>query len=777
MSATLRVSDFTENKKLFKVPPPIINIQTRQFPIQIHFSKRTPDNYINEAYKKVCKIHKEQPLNGGILVFVTGRKEVLQLVSKLRLTFPFTDNSNKIKNTEDLNDEKALDKNDKPSSTKNATSTKIKDLIPEIDLDNLTAKPNKSLNEELSDQSDSDISDSEDMNDKFEIEKSTCAQPLYCLPLYSMLPEKEQSKVFEQPPENSRLCVIATNVAETSLTIPNIKYVIDTGKLKNKFYDKTTGIYTHLIDWCAKSSANQRTGRSGRSGPGICYRLYSSAVYNDEFKEFPGKKISFNLIITILLIPFLLILFFTDAEILKKPLDDLVLQLKSMYIEKIPNFPFPTIPDLNNIEATEKRLIMLGALKQTINVDTKDESILITSLGKIISTFPVSPRYGKMLAIAIQQDLLDYAIAIVSLLTIQEIFVYADQKNEDKDDQEVEDDAIKIKKSNESFNLFKKKWMLNTNINLGDIMLMLRACFASELNGNKLAFCKLNNLRHKAMIEVHKLRRLLVKEISSNFQGIKLTTDLNKIKPPNDEQSKKLQQLMLICFCDHIAKRLTNDELSSSDKLKKIKNAYRSIELEDAVFLHDKTVLKDQKPEWVVYQEIFENNGKMLMRNVIAIDSNWIPIYAKEQCKFSKPLEQPAPFYDKDSDQVKCFVIPTVCPFAWKLKQTSVEYPETTEKYKLFAQYLLEGKVFDYFIRFNKENLYLSNPKVLTKPWSGLKSEPTKLLNVLIENRISSKSALIKKFKLKPSFLLPEFKNCVLESKQDEIQSSWPPRD
>ena len=260
MSATLRVSDFTENQKLFKVPPPIVNIQARQFPIQIHFNKTTPDDYLKEAYKRVCKLHREQPLNGGILVFLSGRKEVIHLVNKLRQTFPDANS----KQVGDMGKEKTAKANTSADAGKPTATVKLKDLMPEINLDNLNTRPsNKSFNEELSDQSDDESElDDEDANE-FEIEKSTCAQPLYCLPLYSMLPEKEQSRVFEPPPENSRLCVIATNVAETSLTIPSIKYVVDTGKVKNKLYDKTTGIYTHLIEWCAKSSADQRAGRSG----------------------------------------------------------------------------------------------------------------------------------------------------------------------------------------------------------------------------------------------------------------------------------------------------------------------------------------------------------------------------------------------------------------------------------------------------------------------------------------------------------------------------------
>lgn len=79
-------------------------------------------------------------------------------------------------------------------------------------------------------------------------------------------------QVFESPPEGSRLCVIATNVAETSLTIPNVKYVVDCGRVKTRLYDKVTGVSTFTVTWCSKAAANQRAGRAGRMGPGHCYR-------------------------------------------------------------------------------------------------------------------------------------------------------------------------------------------------------------------------------------------------------------------------------------------------------------------------------------------------------------------------------------------------------------------------------------------------------------------------------------------------------------------------
>jgi ATP-dependent RNA helicase DHX37/DHR1 len=90
MSATLRVEDFTENRRLFKAPPPVIKVESRQFDVQTHFNRRTPvgeAEYVNEAFRKICKIHRTLP-DGGILVFVTGQQEVNILVHKLKRLFP-----------------------------------------------------------------------------------------------------------------------------------------------------------------------------------------------------------------------------------------------------------------------------------------------------------------------------------------------------------------------------------------------------------------------------------------------------------------------------------------------------------------------------------------------------------------------------------------------------------------------------------------------------------------------------------------------------------------
>ena len=169
-------------------------------------------------------------------------------------------------------------------------SKKEVDQRMKINLDHYSALPLQDV-EKDDDENLGDLADSDqelEINDEQSeaLSQSRTAPPLWVLPLYSLLPSHRQQKVFAPPPEGSRLCVVSTNVAETSLTIPNVRYVVDTGRVKTKFFDKVTGVSAFHVTWTSQAAANQRAGRAGRTGPGHCYRLYSSAVFNDEFEKF-----------------------------------------------------------------------------------------------------------------------------------------------------------------------------------------------------------------------------------------------------------------------------------------------------------------------------------------------------------------------------------------------------------------------------------------------------------------------------------------------------------
>ena len=196
-------------------------------------------------------------------------------------------------------------------------------------------------------------------------------------------------RVFETPPEGSRLIVVATNVAETSLTIPGIRYVFDCGRSKEKRYEPATGVQSFVVSWISKANASQRAGRAGRTGPGHCYRLYSSAVYENHFEEH------------------------ALPEIQRTSVESVVLQLKAMGIPNIAHFPFPTPPDRQALVRAERLLENLGALS-----DGK-----VTSVGRELSTYPLSPRLARILEAANRKGCLEHAVALVSILAMPEVFV------------------------------------------------------------------------------------------------------------------------------------------------------------------------------------------------------------------------------------------------------------------------------------------------------------------------------------------------------------------
>lgn len=115
------------------------------------------------------------------------------------------------------------------------------------------------------------------------IQKLESVPPILVLPIYSQLPSDIQAKIFE--PSEHRKCIVATNIAETSLTLDGVKFVIDTGLCKLKVYNPKIGMDALQITPISQANANQRSGRAGRTGPGVCYRLYTDTVFRNELLE------------------------------------------------------------------------------------------------------------------------------------------------------------------------------------------------------------------------------------------------------------------------------------------------------------------------------------------------------------------------------------------------------------------------------------------------------------------------------------------------------------
>ncbi|XP_076653348.1 ATP-dependent RNA helicase pea [Halictus rubicundus] len=212
---------------------------------------------------------------------------------------------------------------------------------------------------------------------------------LIILPVYSALPSEMQTRIFEPAPPGSRKVVIATNIAETSLTIDGIYYVVDPGFVKQKVYNSKTGMDSLIVTPISQAAAKQRAGRAGRTGPGKCYRLYTERAYRDEMLPTP--------------VP----------EIQRTNLATTVLQLKTMGINDLLHFDFMDAPPVESLIMALESLHSLSAL---------DNEGLLTRLGRRMAEFPLEPNLSKMLIMSVHLQCSDEILTIVSMLSVQNVF-------------------------------------------------------------------------------------------------------------------------------------------------------------------------------------------------------------------------------------------------------------------------------------------------------------------------------------------------------------------
>ncbi|KAJ9622286.1 putative ATP-dependent RNA helicase DHR1 [Taxawa tesnikishii (nom. ined.)] len=526
MSATLRVEDFTKNHRLFrKEPPPIVQAEGRQYPVTVHFARRTQRDYVEETVQKVSRGHKKLP-PGGMLVFLTGQNEIHQVARRLRSLHPTT------------------------GEVKHAPVRSAAREMPleDEDFDDPTADGKTAMaRDDASSDDGSDVEihglDEDDEND-FTIEGEEAAKSLklHVLPLYSNMPSHLQMRVFDPPPEGTRLIVLATNVAETSLTIPGIRYVFDCGRVKEKKYEPSTGVQTFEIGWISKASAAQRMGRAGRTGPGHCYRLYSSAIYERDFEEY------------------------TIPEILRSPIESVVLSLKRMDIHTVVNFPFPTPPDRQALAKAEKLLTYLGAL---------DAAGKITETGRALADYPLNPRFGRMLWLGQREGLTAHTIALVAALAVPELFIPENQLkleresvsahddyHTDSDDDSDSDARARRNRAAEhasaTVSEAQHKAYTTAHAKLSgwddrsDAIKLLTA-FALYLSKGHEA-CTSFYLREKGMQEAALLRSQLA-SIARKHASVGDKSDPLALPRPDEGQIRKLRQIVTAGFIDQVAIR------------------------------------------------------------------------------------------------------------------------------------------------------------------------------------------------------------------------------
>ena len=438
MSATLQVESLRDNSRLWKTPPPVINVDARQHPVTCHFSRVTADDHMMAAFKKV-RIHSKLP-PGGILVFLTGQREIEEMCAELRKKFGRRRRRAPAAEEEEEATPAAEDDDDEEEKGRSGL------LLGEEEEEEEGAAAAA-----FAGFGDSDDDDDDDYDEEEEErrrggrgrrrgrrrgggEAAAAAAggggkggggggPVLVL-LYSMLRASEQRRVFAAVPEGTRLIVVATNVAETSLTIPNIRYVVDSGKHKQRDYGAAGGADSaavrYSLEWVSQASANQRAGRAGRVGPGHCYRLYSSSVFENIFPQFSAPEME------------------------RVPIEGVVLQMKNLGIRNVRAFPFPSPPPPDALAAAEASLAYLGAIEHDVPPPpptplrsaegaaaaaaaaamaapaaasrAPGDGAPITALGRLLARLPVSARLGKLLLGGRQAGVLEYALPLVAML-------------------------------------------------------------------------------------------------------------------------------------------------------------------------------------------------------------------------------------------------------------------------------------------------------------------------------------------------------------------------
>eukprot|EP00250_Pteridium_aquilinum_P019840 c24596_g1_i1 orf=694-3741(-) len=222
------------------------------------------------------------------------------------------------------------------------------------------------------------------------------------LPLHGSMPTINQREIFQRPPSGIRKIVLATNIAETSITIDDVVYVLDCGKAKETSYDALNKLACLLPSWISKASALQRKGRAGRVQPGVCFHLYPKLI----FEAMPQYQL---------------------PEILRTPLQELCLQIKSLQLGRISEF-------LSKALQPPEPLAVQNAVELLMTIGALNEAEELTPLGRHLATLPVDPRIGKMLLMGAVFQCLGPALTIAAALGHRDPFVLPIDRKEAADE-------------------------------------------------------------------------------------------------------------------------------------------------------------------------------------------------------------------------------------------------------------------------------------------------------------------------------------------------------
>jgi len=381
------------------------------------------------------------------------------------------------------------------------------------------------------------------------------------LPLYAALSQAAQQRIFESAPPNTRKVILATNIAETSITVPGVRFVVDSGKEKRKQYRPRLGLDSLLVKAVSQSSAIQRKGRAGREAAGKCWRLYTEKDYN----TFESS---------------------TLPEILRCDLASAVLTMKANSVEDVLNFPLLTPPSRESLARSLMQLYSLGALSDNGN---------ISDLGRKIARFPLSPSFGRVLLAATDDDknCLLPVIDIVSVFSSDNSIFPA-----------VETEQGREEAHTARQRLYRRQ---------GDHLTLLAAVqgYAAETTDRK-DWANRHLISHRAMQGVMDIRKQLRSMCRAQglIKSATAITDYDADPAVDETVGNGIMKCFLQGFRQNVA-RLMPD------------GSYKTFFGNQNVAIHPSSTLFGRKVEAILYNEFVFTN-RTYARGVSAVQADWV---------------------------------------------------------------------------------------------------------------------------------------------------------
>ncbi|OEU59786.1 MAG: ATP-dependent RNA helicase HrpA, partial [Desulfobacterales bacterium PC51MH44] len=430
------------------------------------------------------------------------------------------------------------------------------------------------------------------------------------LPLYARLSSQEQSKVFSRLP--GRKIIVATNIAETSITIPNIKYVIDTGLARISRYTPRSRITSLPVVPISRSSADQRKGRCGRVENGICIRLFSE-------QDFLSRSL------------------FTPPEILRANLAEVILRMIALKLGNIEDFPFIDRPAARSIRDGFDLLLELGAIK-SVKRDKKSKEgnvFFITEKGRLMAKMPVDPRLSRMLIEADQEGCLNEVAVIASALSIQDPRERPVAKTQEADQihtafRDPSSDFITLLNI---WNKYHDAWQKEKSTNR-----MRRFCKKHYLSFKRIREWRDIHAQISAILQESGVRGRGsgIRDQGSGAMGRGSDKVNNSEKEFYGERYVAIHKSILSGFLSNIA-------------VKKEKNIFQAAKGKE-VMIFPGSGLFNKAKTWIVAAEMVETS-RLFARTAANIDSRWLEALGKNQCKYTY-LE---PHWERSREEVTAY--------------------------------------------------------------------------------------------------------------------------